>query len=209
MKENIIFFCAHSDDETISGGATILKFIEEKKNVIKVIFSKGQLSHPHLREKVITKKRKRETEEINKIIGIKKTIYFNLTDGKLKQELPNVKEEVKNIIKIYKPKKIFINSHLDPHPEHRAVSNFMNEIIKSIKYKNELYEFEVWNVKDENLPSVYIDITPYFKKKMEIVKLYRSQWISIYLLQIPMYFRAKSYGKKINCRFAERFYKIK
>lgn len=207
---NILIFCPHPDDLHFGMGGAVLKMVEEKNEVTEVIFSAGQSSHPHLREKIIEKKRIKETEGISSSIGIKKTVFFGLADGKLKNRLENkdVLKRIKDIINKYKPDKVYIPSSLDPHMDHRAVSKTIAGILKEIDYKKEIFTYEIWNIVKENLPAVYIDITPYFKQKLEMLKQFKTQWLSYYLLLIPIYLRAKRYGKLNNCRYAEKFYKL-
>ncbi len=208
--QNVIIFVAHDDDAEIAMGGTILRYLNEGKRVIKVVFSAGQMSHPHFREEIIIKKRKQETKEICKKYGID-VIFFELEDRRLNEELK--KEDILNkasgIVKKYSPVKIFLPSLNDLHSDHRAVARAMLNMLNVIGYKGEVMLFEVWNLVSENLPVVYVDISEYFGKKVEMVKQFRSQWLSVYLLLIPMYIRARRYGWRNNYKYAERFYKIK
>ena len=68
--ENVAVFCAHSDDELIGVGGTILKY-SKKYHIIKVIFSSGELSSPHLKQSHIIEERIKESEKISRKIGIK------------------------------------------------------------------------------------------------------------------------------------------
>jgi len=211
MKETVMVICAHDDDDSAGAMGTILKYIDEGKTIIKIVFSYGESSQPHLKEKVITKTRVSETQEISKDIGIKETIYFGLKDGKVKDQIKekNAKDMLKRLIKKYKPSKILIPTKMDPHPDHRAVNKAVKDVVKEINYKGSLLSFEVWNITDQNNPVVYEDITPYFKKKIEIMKQFKSQVHFMYPLILPVYLRAKKYGKKNKCKYAERFYKLR
>ena len=207
--ENIVIFCAHADDSEISLGGTILKY-SKKYNIIKVIFSSGEKSSPHLREKYIIKERIKESERISKIMGIKKNIYFNLMDTKLQDFVDDedVINKTKKIIEKYKPVKIFTLTSIDPHPDHRAVNKITKETVKSLKYKGDIYGYEVWNLIKWDKPVVYEDITPYIKKKIKLMRDFKSQWFYVYQLLLPTYFRAFLNGRKINVKYAERFFKL-
>lgn len=210
-KETILILCAHDDDAAVGMGGTLLKYAEEKKRIINIIFSYGQTSHPHLKSEVITKKRVSEAQKVNEKIGIKETIYFGLTDSKVKEEIQkyDIKEKLKKMINKYKPDKIFTPTGTDPHPDHRAVNNLIKEIVEEMKYKGEVLAFECWNVTNENLPTVYVDISDYMNKKIQLMRDYESQKLSIYAIMIPTIVRAKIYGRRNDCKYAERFYKIK
>ncbi len=209
-KENILVFCAHDDDIIIGGGGTLLKYIQQGKNIIIAIFSAGQHSHPHLKEKIVVKTREKEATELKEKFGIKDIIFFRLKDTKIKEEIDeNVKQKIITLIKKYKPLRIFVPSSKDPHIDHRAVNNIITEILNESKLKTELFAFEVWNILTEDHPYIYEDITPYYKEKLEMMKIFKSQRLSLFSLLLPMYFRAKRYGKKINVKYAEKFYKLK
>jgi LmbE family N-acetylglucosaminyl deacetylase len=207
----IFIFCAHSDDEAVGMGGTIQKYVEEGKDIIKIVFSFGESSHPHFQEEVVIDKRTKETDEASKFLGIKETIYLGLPDTKVKQniEKSKAKEKIEKLLIQYKPDKIYIPSQKDPHPDHRAVNAVVLEVVDKQRKKYPVYEFEVWNVIKENKPMVFIDITDYYNKKVEYMKKFASQWQYMYVLWLPVYFRSRTYGRKHGCKFAEKFYKIR
>jgi len=212
MAKNIIFFCAHDDDLTISSLGTVLKYVDEGKFVIDVIFSPGEKSHPHFKEEIIINIRKKEMEKIAKKIGIQKLTYLDLKDLKLTKEVrkQNVKKEIKEIIEKYKPEKIFTLSSTETHPDHRAVHRTILSTVDSFKEKYPVYTFNIWTTPSlPNQPIMYVDISKYFWKKIKILKQHKSQWFSIYLQLLPVIFRAKYYGYKNNCKYAEKFEKVR
>jgi LmbE family N-acetylglucosaminyl deacetylase len=211
MAKTAVIFEAHSDDSAVGIGATIVKLAKENHDIIKVIFSAGQRSHPHFREDVIIKRRIKETENIGRRFGIKQNIFLGLRDNSLKEEIINkdVHERVRRIIKKYKPLKIFSTSSSDPHPDHRAVNNLIMNVIRDLEYKGEMYSYEVWNILNENNPVVYIDISKLLKVKIAMMKSFKSQWYFMYPLLIPVVFRAFLYGMRANCKYAEKLYKLR
>lgn len=138
-------------------------------------------------------------------------LFLNIKDGKISKNVDNneVLSKVESIIKKYNPRKIFTHSRLDPHIDHRGVNKITLGVIDKLNYKGDVYAFEVWNVVKEDMPAMYVNITPYFKKKIKAMKMFRSQLHFIYFLLIPVYWRAVFYGMKNSCRYAEKFYKIK
>ncbi|MAG52559.1 MAG: hypothetical protein CMH62_01200 [Nanoarchaeota archaeon] len=210
MTKNILVICAHDDDMILGMGGTLLRYLDEENTVTQIVFSKGEKSHPHLKESVIAKTRKKETEKIAKNIGIKELIYFNLEDTKLNKKIDNkVKYKLKKIIQKTKPNKIFSVSKKDTHPDHRAVNIAVLEVLDSLKSKYPVYTFQVWNIFTENLPVLHVDVSKYFNEKVRITKQHESQWFSVYLQLLPVYFRAKLNGIKHNCKYSEVFYKVR
>lgn len=209
MSSTIMVLCAHSDDEIIGPGGTLAKYKKEGKDIVVVIFSYGEKSHPHLIEEVVSKTRQKEAEDINKVFD-RESIFFGLEEGKIREEVnkKNIKEQIRVLVKRYDPETIFTHSSLDPHPDHKAVNDVVINTLKKIKYKGNIYTFEVWNVFDENRPAIYIDISDTFSMKKRALKRFKSQKMFIYPLWLPMWYRARKYGDKCDCKYAEKFYKI-
>ncbi len=207
---NILVFCAHSDDEAIGMGGTIAKYVAEKKKVIKIVFSHGEKSIPHLQERVVKKARHKETDEASEFIGIAVNKNLGLKDTRLKQEIerPGVAKKVTEIITLYDPERIYVPSQLDPHPDHQAVNIIVLDVVKKLTKHYPVYAFEVWNIVKETHPRLYIDISEYMDTKMTYIKMFKSQWMYMVTLFLPAFFRSFYYGRKNNCKYAERFYKL-
>ena len=207
--ENIVIFCAHSDDELIGAGGTILKY-SGRYNIIKVIYSSGELSSPHLKQSHIIKERIKESERISKRAGIKENIYFDLMDQKLQKfsDDEGVLNKTRDIIKKYKPEIMFTLTPTDPHPDHRAVNKIVMNIARDLNYKGKIYGYEVWNITRPDNPFLYEDISRFMNKKIHLMHEFKSQWSYIYTLLIPTYIRAFLNGRKIGVKYAERFFRL-
>jgi LmbE family N-acetylglucosaminyl deacetylase len=210
-KENILCFVAHGDDLEISMGGTAYKYSKEGKNIIEIIFSYGEFSH--LKREVIIKTRIKESKEAAKFLGVKEVIFLGLPDARIKKAIKerDIKNKIKKIIKQYKPVKIFTHFEGDPHPDHRAVSKVVVDAVKELN-GYDLYGFEIWNLADFRLakyPLLYVDVSKFFKKKLEVLNLFKSQKGAILQLMPAIYTRAKIAGEKIKVKYAEKFYKLK
>jgi len=207
----ILIFCAHSDDEAIGMAGTIAKYVKERKKVIKIVLSSGELSIPHLQEKVVKKARTKETDKASQFIGIVENKNIGLKDTKLKTEIekPFVIRRIKEIIKDTKPEKIYIPSEMDPHPDHQAVNRVVLEAVDSFRKHYPVYAYEVWNIVNETHPYLYIDISEHIQKKLTYIKMFKSQWVYMFTLYVPTLFRSFYYGRNHNCKYAERFYKLR
>tara|TARA_Y100000034_G_scaffold102238_1_gene126998 strand:+ start:46 stop:627 length:582 start_codon:yes stop_codon:yes gene_type:complete len=192
-------------------GGTILKYIKENKSIIEVIFTHGQLSHPHLKEEIIIETRKKEAEKVARKFGIKKVIFLNLNDSKIKQEIEEHKiaSKIKQIIKNYNPEKIFTLSSEDTHQDHRTVNQTILKAVDSLNKKYSVFTFQIWGKDIKQQPKMFVDISPYFKNKIKMIKLYESQIHFLYPLLIPLFIKNKFYGIKNHCKYAERFQKIR
>src|SRR3989344_3898906 len=105
MKKTIIVFSPHNDDLEIAMGGTALRYIKEGYSIIKVIFSIGELSNPHLKESYVTKEREKQALEVEKEFGLYKTIFFRLTDARIVHEIEIVRDDIEALLRKYKPEK--------------------------------------------------------------------------------------------------------
>jgi len=208
-----MYGCPFSDDLEIGMGAAIAKYNKQGKNVIGVIFSRGNKSSPWLKDDYIIKVRREEADKVGKFVGCKETVILDLNDGALTEDVESkkFKKQLRDLIKRYKPTSIFVHSKYDPHKDHRAVNKAVFEALDDIDTgkKINVYVYEVWNVLNETKPRIYVDVSDTFSIKLQAMKKFKSQWLSIYPLMIPVIVRAVFSGFHAKCRFAERFYKVR
>ncbi len=214
MTERILVMCAHSDDQILGPGGTIVKYSKQGKEVKTIIFSYGEKSHPHLKKEIIIMKRVKEAQEADKIIGGKGVTFLALTEGRFKKEIEqkHIISKIIKIIKDFKPDKIFTHSDEDNHPDHKIVSKTTIEIVDKMKFKGDVYIFDVWNLlrlKKRDMPKMYVDISDTFSTKLKALNCFESQWMAMLMLKWSVYVKAIRHGLNLGVRFAERFYKIR
>ena len=209
--KTIFILVAHSDDEAAGMGGTIIKFAKEGCHIIKIVFSSGEGSMPHMKRNYIIRERIIETESVSKKFGIKRTIYFHLKDGNVSAEIKNknIDKKVMELINKYRPSMIFVPTWDDIHPDHRAVYSLAAHLAHQPGQKYDVYCFEVWNIFPKNTPFMYVDVSRHFRAKIRMMKAFKSQLHFMYPLLIPVYVKGMWYGRKNNCRYAEKFYKVK
>jgi len=211
-KETVIVCSAHSDDFVIGAGGTIAKYTAEGKKVIAIIFTFGEKSLPWLKEHVAKKVREDETVGAEKIMDCE-TIFFDLREFKFAEDYKDKKmdKEILSLLKKAKPNKIFTHSGEDPHPDHRAINKITLELYQKLEKKPEVYVYSVWNPISfrTKYPSLYVDITKTFGKKLKALKAFRSQKVHVAYPLFLLLYRAIKNGIKIRKLFAEQFYRIK
>lgn len=209
----VLVCSAHPDDEVIGAGGTIAK-LAKKEKVIVVIFSYGvdfaaRISSlpPMMSEEKLTKVRVAESKRAGEILGVKETIFLGIK-GNLEKELdPEQKQKITDIVNRYKPKKIFFHSSKDGHSDHLAVNRTMREIIEKMKYKPEVYKYQI-NLFDfsQKDPKIIFDVSKEFKKKLRALDEFRSQRIWTGPLKLMILLKGIVFGKKQGSKFAEYFF---
>lgn len=213
-KESIFVICAHSDDQILGPGGTLAKYAKEGKEIFTIIFSYGETSHFWLKKKVSVKIRVKEAQAADKVIGGSGVVFFGLIEGKFLEEAKDkqIKDKIEKLIKEKKPIKIFTHSVDDAHNDHRAVYKIVTELTEDTKYKGDLLSFDIWHIMDlkkRGKPKLYVDITPTFKVKLKALKCFESQKLAMLFPYINVYINAFINGLKNDCKYAEKFYKIK
>lgn len=210
--------CAHSDDQILGAGGTIAKYSAEGKHILTILFSYGEGSNPHFKKEIIKDIRINEAFQADKIVGGNGVEFLGLTEGKFKKEFYEQEKDkyLLNLIKQYKPEKIFTHASDDSHPDHKSVSLLVTEtydkLDKNTQKKLDVYTFGVWRFfkfKQRNTPRLVVEISEYFEKKTQALKEFKSQWDSMLLLTWSIYVKSFISGFKHNCGLAEEFYKIR
>ena len=178
MDLDILAFGAHPDDVELGCGGTIIKEVENGKKVGIIDLTLGELGTRGNAEK-----RKQESKEANKILGV--TIRENMCfkDGFFENTEKNKIELIKKI-RYYRPKIILTNALSDRHPDHPRSSQltvdacFLSGLSK-IDTNQEVYRPEaIYHYIQFNSipPDFVVDITNQIDKKIQAVKCYDSQF---------------------------------
>lgn len=199
-----LVICAHNDDQIVGAGGTLAK---QKESFKTIVFSYGELSHPHLKPEVIIKTREAEGVRGDKLLGSKGTIFLGLPEGNLLEGGVAAKK-VSEIIKKEKPKRVFTHSSNDLHRDHRAVHALVRDLVKRKVLRCPVYLFEVWTLfsfRQRRRPKLVVDISQQFKRKMRAFLLHKSQKMAIVSLSWKLYLINRINGLRYGTRFAEVF----
>jgi LmbE family N-acetylglucosaminyl deacetylase len=211
---SVLIICAHSDDQIFGPGGAVAKYAKEGKRVHTVIFSYGELGMPiHQREYAI-KTRVKESLDADKYLGGDGVTFLGLDEGKFAEKFKekNMYPKLKRLILNYKPSLIFTHSVDDPLPDHRALNKVVLETIDKMRYKCDVYMFDVWtlfNFKNRHYVKIVVDISDTFKLKVKALKMFPSQKLSLMSLTWSVYLKAWLAGREIGTKYGEVFYKIR
>ena len=111
-KTDILIFGAHPDDIELGCGGTILNEIEKGKTVGLVDLTAGELG-----TRGSVEKRKQESDNASKILGVDFRINLGMKDGFIKND-ENGQYEIIKLIRKYQPDIIICNAPDDRHIDH-------------------------------------------------------------------------------------------
>lgn len=193
------------------------RYASEGEDVITIIFSKGEASHPWLDPQTIHAERIKETEEAAGIVGVKKTYFLDLRDGKLVEDAknPEVHKKIRSLIAKYDPDKIFTHALDDVLYGHRAVYTTVLEVVRDIHANDhvkrpQVWGFNVWtmNVRQRMVPKLIVDISATFELKRRALRCFKSQRVALYQLYPFIYARAFFNGIDADVKYAESFVRL-
>ena len=219
-KNKVLFVAPHPDDETLGCGGTILKHKANGDEIYWLIITNISEQGGWSKSKV--KERQNEIERVSEEYEFNKIYKLDFPTTKL-DELP-MGEIINKISKVFnevKPHTIYVNNRSDVHTDHQITfqavmscsKNFRYPFIKKILMYETLSETEFAPALPEYffIPNVFVDITDYFGKKLEIMKIYKSEIMEeLFPRSIDtINAKARFSGSKIGCKYAENFQLIK
>ena len=196
-------------------GGTI-KRLSKKIQCNCCFFTTGITSRSLKNEKKEINKLKQDCINSNKILGTKKTVFFELKDNQL-DSYPRlfIIKKIENILKIYKPEIVFTHYYEDLNIDHQIVSYSTITACRPVnsKFLKKILFFETlssteWSIKRTFQPNYYYDIENFLSFKIKAMKMYKSE---IQKTPQPRSVKAieslaKLRGSEINKKYAEAFF---
>ena len=207
---NILVISVHPDDETLGCGGTLLKYKETGNKISCLYVTDGN----SMQREVIP--------EISDSYGFDQSIQLGLPELELDDiSLNIIIPKIADVINSLKPEQILIPNRSDVHSDHRKVFQALTAATKSFRYPfiKKIWMCEVISETDfapmlpENvfMPNVFVDISDFFEKKIQILSKFKSELMSPPYTRSIDTVRAHSRyrGSQINVNYAEAFMLLK
>lgn len=184
MKLDILAFASHPDDVELGCAGTLIAHIAAGKKVGIVDLTEGELGTRGTPEI-----RLQEAEAAAKIMGVAVRENLGMADGFFQNDREHQLQVIRKI-RQYRPEIVLANAIHDRHPDHGRGSELVTEAsfkagLKMIPTTNEQGETqEAWRpkviyhfIQDRLItPDIVMDVTPFWEKKMETIRAFRSQF---------------------------------
>ena len=181
---NIVIISAHPDDETLGAGGTMLKHKEDGDKLYWIITTKMKIKDGFSKKRIDL--RNDEIKKVASNYGIKKTFQLDYSTMSLNSEIVNqIIPEVSDIFKQIEPNIIYCVNRTDAHSDHKytfesimaCTKSFRFPSIKQVLLYECISETEFAPAIPERIfqPNYFVDITKHFDKKIEIMKIYKSE----------------------------------
>lgn len=203
MKK-ILILSPHTDDAELGCGGSIIKFLEEKHQILWCVFSSAEESVPDDHPKDMIK---------NEFLSVCKNLKLSTSQYMIHnygvRRLPEFRQEILEILvkirKDFSPNLVVGPSLNDFHQDHLVVAN---EMIRAFKSSSSIISYELpWNhVTFSNQMFIKLNKT-HIDKKMELLSHYNSQVLKNrnYFSKEFIYGLARTRGIQINSEYAEAF----
>jgi len=180
----VLVFGAHPDDEIIGPGGTIARLSEDGAEVTVVTFTAGETGYgrPELKGRM-AEIRTGEARKCDSILGVKERLILGLPCQGVVNDTATYQRCVA-IVRDKKPDLILCHSHSDKHRDHRAVAQIVDEVrwkasenvladLGEPWYCSYLFYYEILDLFTQ--PSIVVDISKQFEKKMRAMESQASQ----------------------------------
>lgn len=215
----VLSIVAHPDDEVLGCGGTIVRLSKKGNEIYVLILGEGITSRDDIRDKQKRKSEilalRRQAEEANKLLGIKKIFFYDFPDNRFDTvpflDIVKVIEKIKNNIK---PEIIFTHYEKDLNIDHQITYKAVITATRPIKGETikEIYSFEIpsstgWNYPLSFSPDMFFNISGTIDVKLRALEEYKSE-----LREYPhprslegVKLNAKYLGMKVGLNYAEAF----
>ena len=212
----ILIIAVHPDDETLGCGGTLLKHKFNKDEIHWLICTETNAKDNFydIRKKEIEKVRK--LYEFNSVTNLKlRTMHVD------EYTTSDLVGKISQVINKIKPNIVYLPFRGDIHSDHRKIFEAAYSCTKVFRYPfiKDIYmvetlsetEFSLSTKEDSFVPNVFVDISRFLDKKIEIINVFKGE-----VGEHPFPRREKSIkalatfrGATAGCKYAESFMLIK
>lgn len=185
MNESVLVIAPHPDDETLGCGGTLLRHVFQGDNVHWLIMSTIDEGVGYGR--AYMQSRKKEIDKVAEAYGFASTRQADFITTKLdtypKSDLVS---EVSSYVSEVEPDVLYLPFRNDVHSDHTAVFDAVVACTKSFRYpsvrKVRCYEtlseteFSVRPGEAGFYPNLWVDISEYIERKIEIMCIYEGEF---------------------------------
>lgn len=184
MKLDILAFASHPDDIELGCAGTLIAHIAAGKKVGIVDLTEGQLGTRGTPEI-----RLQEASDAADVMGVAVRDNLGFEDGFFQNDREHQLQVIRKI-RQYRPEIVIANAIYDRHPDHGRGADLVSEScfkagLRMIGTQDEQgEEQEAWRpkvvyhfIQDRFIiPDIVVDVTPYWEKKMETIRAFKSQF---------------------------------
>jgi lmbE-like protein len=216
MKNKILVVAVHPDDETLGCGGTLLKHKDNGDEIHWLICTKIDENNHYYTI------RENEIEQVSRLYGFDGTYSLGLKTMRVDEySMSELVGQISKVINEVRPNIVYLPFKRDVHSDHRKVFEASYSCTKSFRYPfiKKIYmmetlsetEFAPSTKEDSFVPNSFVDVSEYFEKKIEIMKIFKSEVAGHPFPRSEKNIRALASlrGATCGCEYAESFMLLK
>jgi LmbE family N-acetylglucosaminyl deacetylase len=216
MKNKVLVVAVHPDDETLGCGGTLLKHKANSDEIHWLICTTIDKNHNYYF------KREKEIDKVSTLYGFDSVHNLRLRTMQVDEySMSELVGKISKVINEIRPNIVYLPFKGDVHSDHRKIFEASYSCTKSFRYPfiKKIYmmetpsetEFAPSTKEDSFIPNVFVDISEYFEKKMEIMKVFESEIAPHPFPRSERNLKALATlrGATSGCKFAESFVLLK
>lgn len=182
MTNRILVVAPHPDDEMLGCGGTLLRRRDEGAEIDWLIVT--AMDEAHGWPALAVQTRAQEIEKVAQLMGFTSVYQLAYPTACLDQvDLAELVAKVGAIIKAREPIEVYVPSFADAHSDHRVVADIASACAKWFRYPSikRILAYETLSETDFSLaahrfrPNVFVDITSFLERKLQILQVYASE----------------------------------
>ena len=216
MKNKILVLAVHPDDETLGCGGTLLKHKDNADEINWLICTTIDKAHNNYY------KREDEISKVTKLYNFDSVHNLRLKTMQVDEySMSELIGKISKVINEVEPSIIYLPFKGDVHSDHRKIFEASYSCTKSFRYPfiKKIYmietlsetEFAPSTKEDSFIPNVFVDISEQMDRKIEIMKVFKSE-ISEHPFprsERNLIALATLRGSTAGCEYAESFVLLK
>ncbi|EJL22893.1 PIG-L deacetylase family protein [Brevibacillus sp. BC25] len=220
MSKDVLFIAPHPDDETLGCGGTIYRHLEQGDRVHWLIVTGMSVDEGFSPDRIAS--RAREIESAARQYSFTSVHKLDLPTTKLDEiGMSKIVEKMSAVMLSVQPQVIYAPYRGDVHTDHKFVFDavisctkwFRYSFVKRILAYETLSETEFGLNPDTNgfRPNVYVDISKYLERKLEVMRIFESEVGSFPFPRSEQTIRSLAYvrGSTAGVEAAEAFMLLK
>ncbi len=211
----VLVVAVHPDDETLGCGGTLLKHRADGDEIHWLIATETNNAD-------MTERRDSEIDRVDKLYGFNSVNRLGLLTTKVDTYgTSELVAKISSIINKVKPNIIYLPFKGDAHSDHKHIFDAAYSCTKSFRYPfiKKIYMMEVLSETEFSasvkgghfIPNVFIDISKYLDKKVEIMNVYKDEMGAHPFPRSEKNIKALATyrGTTSGCQYAESFMLLK
>ena len=180
MKNKVLIIAVHPDDETLGCGGTLLKHKAKGDEIHWLICTTIDENHSYYET------RKKEIEKVTELYDFDSVHNLRLKTMQVDEySMSELVGKISKVISEIEPNIIYLPFKGDVHSDHRKIFEASYSCTKSFRYPfiKKIYMMEILSEtefapstkEDSFIPNVFVDISDFIDKKLEIMQIFKSE----------------------------------